>query len=171
MFQTRSRTSIYLIGHPIDDFEVKSLPSIQDVLRNYFSYHEVKGSTQKDAIAEVTQNLKILWIKSGIPIFEDKNIIRKVAKEVKNYRNVLRNSKRKGQGQLDREADFSRSIRKLFDISCKNASNLMVNDASRSFLRDQQSARQLTLPNLMSVNYENTEHEQTLRGRKRENSR
>ena len=142
--QTRSRTSIPIIGQLIESLAGDVLPTIIEVLRVYFFHHVIKKSSQKDSIKTVVEEVLEIWSKVSIPICLTKNAVRKLQAHLATYRNIIRNTKRCSATQRDREAQFRISITHLFDISQINSFDL-IDREDELFLEDQRMNREFVL--------------------------
>lgn len=151
MVSTRSTTEIYLIGHPTEDLCYDVLPTTLDVVKNYFYHHTIKGLSQKDSLKIVAHEIHSIWSQVDIPICAEKNVVRKLHAVVMRYRDLGRSKQRGGPSQRKHEASFVKSTSELFDISKRNASDLMNNDNDKLFLQDQRTSRKFTITVLKKV--------------------
>jgi hypothetical protein len=116
MTETRSKSYIYLVGEPLEQFGTRVLPTACDVLRVYFHRHKKEKMSQKEAVKTVVQDICSIWAKARVPTSEERNIVRKLETLLDLYRNLCRNKKRSGDAQLAKEQAFSESVKLLFDV-------------------------------------------------------
>ena len=145
MAVTRSKSYVYLIGEPVDQFDGRFLPTCREVLRVYFFYHKVSKYSQKDAVREVLTEVCEIWARARVPTADLRNIIPKLENLIKTYRNICRNKGRQGPAQITKEKDFESSISQLFDIAHHQAMELIRNDEDRVFLVDQRTTRKMCM--------------------------
>ena len=136
MAATRSQTATYLLGQPLNDF---------DVLKVYFFHHKTNNLPQKSAMKLVIAKIFEIWSKARIPVSEERSVVRKLEASLTKYRNVCRNKKRRGDAQVAKETEFVNIISTLFDISHHNALNLIKIDEDKTFLIDQRSQRKYVI--------------------------
>src|SRR6476469_1983333 len=117
MAKTRSKSYIYLVGEPLEQFGNRVLPTASDVLKFYFHLHKKEKMSQKEAVKTVVRDICSIWAKAKVPTSEERNITRKLQTLLDSYRNLCRNKKRSGDAQFAREQAFRKSIKLLFDVA------------------------------------------------------
>lgn len=121
---------------------------MREVIQVYFYKHNKSNLSQKDAVKDTVKQICEIWAKARVPISEPRNITRKFDTLLDRYRNICRNSKRKGSAQLAREVEFESSLTQLFDIAHHDAMNIIKIEEDRVFLADQRTDRKYVLGNV-----------------------
>src|SRR5271163_3583247 len=145
MAETRSKSYIYLVREPLEQFGTRVLPTACDVLRVYFHRHKKEKMSQKEAVKTVVQDICSIWAKARVPTSEERNIVRKLETLLDSYHNLCRNKKRSGDAQLAKEQAFSESIKLLFDVAHHYAMTIVTIHEDRAFLLDQRTERKYVM--------------------------
>lgn len=141
MVETRRNTEIYLIGTLTNNLNHDILPTTLDIFKSYFYRHLIQGFSQKDSLKTIAHEIFDIWSQVGIPTIAEKNVVRKLYSVLSEYRNLGRSKKRGGSTQQKQEKNFVTLISKLFDISKRNALDIMKDDNDKIFLEDQRANR------------------------------
>lgn len=138
MATTRSAAEVWLVGKPSQTLSTARLPSRGDVLRRLLFHHIEEKQEVKKSIRATIEAVLVIWERGRIPTQRIDNAERKLKKLYDEY---LLLKKHRGS-QLDscqmKEGIFQADLEELFDISTKNAAEVMKNDEDKVFLRLQQ---------------------------------
>lgn len=131
------RQKLYLIDHDESQIIGAKLPSNGQVLRVlFYNLHKVKLNLRSSAHLAVKE-VEIMWNKARVPIKgTDKNII-KVEALYKEWKKLLKSSKRHSSLQEKREKEFTDKLDDLFDIAHANALEKMKIEEDKLFLINQ----------------------------------
>ncbi|KAK3931222.1 Homoserine kinase [Frankliniella fusca] len=141
---TRTGNEVWLIGCCSEDYKSfcgleKRLPTVKEVMRAFFA--NLKSSIGKtsavEAARETTSHLLKVWKNASIPTKESRNIVPMILKVHERYKTLAKDKhlsgaiqKKKGSkiGETHEKnrAQFVKSLEHLFDISHKNALQIMT---------------------------------------------
>lgn len=138
---TRSNNKVWLLGFPSDILSSSRLPSGQDVMHNFLHFHKQKKLTIAKSAASVYDQLVTFWLKSGLPITQKLNIIKKIKSLYDQYCHLVKNRKRSNESDKLHQRKYGTILQKLFDISHANADKMMTNEKDRTFLKLQRDTR------------------------------
>lgn len=114
-----------------------NLPTVKQVLAVLF-YNLRKLSNSLDMSAKlVIEECVIFYKKNNIPTQETHKCVEKLKTEYQKWRKITKNSKRKSETQQKNEAEYEKSINKLFDIAKSNAIEVIENENDKRFLHEQ----------------------------------
>lgn len=134
MNNPNSPTYEYLIGASIEQLG-QYLPQEIDVLRMFCHYESLPESNR---ISEILCEIERCYFVVGIPLKNKETIRIKIKRLVVCMKQLLSKRKVKSRREKQRQEDFSKSIRNLFEVICPHAS-LSVTQAL--FLEDQRTNR------------------------------
>ena len=75
---TRNMTVIWLIGQPQQDLPNNILPTVGDVLRTFFYYHQSLKETVPASAKSTASDLAHIWSKARIPMTYQPHIVSKL---------------------------------------------------------------------------------------------
>lgn len=158
MFDSNRPTYEFLIGPSSSDFGDR-LPLQVDILRNYS--HLPKTFTYADKVSDVLKKVLEQYEQVGIPTLHRETIRTKIKNILKIFKDLLAKRKTVSNVQRNREVEFARSIRNLFEVVPDGV--ILLNWQIR-FLEDQRTHRIDTLFSILRSNrnprYENVPNEQ-----------
>ena len=144
IMSTRSKSSIYLIGHTSDHFKAGVLPSNLETLAVFFHYHCDLKNTIRDSARITVQLIKPFWTElSRIPIMQDIHAIGKLEKLHLELIALKKSKNRKNQKQIENENAFREKLKMLFDIAAADALEVMTNTEDKEFLLAQRLPERL----------------------------
>ena len=128
------RHAIFLIDHTEDSIRGSKLPSYLQVLR-HFLYHvrdlSETTATSSNIVADV---LMEFWGKARIPTQDKSHIVKKILKLHNKWRDLQKNSTRRTENQISKEAAFTDTFNDLFDIAHQNALDMIKIHEDKEFL-------------------------------------
>lgn len=134
----------WLIGQTKEKFSGNKLPRSIDVLRVFFHQHLVCKDIIKTCTIDVTRKIIYIWRTAGIPIVEERSIVRKLKLMLKNFAAIKKNNNRKTETQANKENRLKKQLYQLFDVSIKNAEESLCEN-KKNFLLDQRLNRKLKI--------------------------
>ena len=110
---TRSKTSIWLIGEPLQQLSGAKLPSKGEMLRRFYYIHYKEKKTIHQSATEVVREILEFWSKARIPTSKECNIIKTVENIQQEWRALHKNRSRQlSSTQRDKERHFELPLRR-----------------------------------------------------------
>lgn len=138
---TRSKDSIWLIGHPSETITGARLPAGRDVMQNFIFFHCVKKLPVADSARQVHDQLMPFWTKSRLPVRQKQHIIQKIKDLYSEQQRLMSSRARSNEKDKQNQKQYTEKLDNLFDISHANAAQLISNEEDRLFLKLQQESR------------------------------
>lgn len=138
---TRSTDTVWLLGFPCENISGARLPSGLDVMRNFLFYHRTRKLSISKSAKCVYDQLVPFWVKSRLPIIQQKHIITKIIALYNEHVHLMKHRKRSNENDKVKQGMYTTRLQQLFDISPANANEMISNDEDRVFLRLQQQSR------------------------------
>jgi len=135
MATTRSSAEVWLVGKPTQTLSTARLPSRGDVLRRLLFHHIEEKQEVKKSIRATIEAVLVIWERGKIPTQRIDNAERKLKKLYDEYLLLKKHRGSKLDSCQMKEGIFHADLEELFDISTKNASEVMKNDEDKAFLR------------------------------------
>ena len=140
---TRSTTTIWLIGQPEPRLPERVLPITEQVLRTYYHYHATNSISQ--SLKLTVDELLSIWARARIPAALHQNITCKLRSLVDEYNLLKKNKSRDSDTQRCCEEGFKTKLKLLFDISHKDVETLIKIEEDKIFLEDQRGLRKMMM--------------------------
>ena len=122
---TRLQTEVWLVGQPEPCLPHNVLPTSGQILRTVYYNHNILHKTIPESLKATSEDLVSIWNCARIPTAFQPNIVSKMKVLIEDYNLLKKNKARKSQTQWNREQEFTEHIGKLFDISHKQAKELI----------------------------------------------
>lgn len=135
---TRSAAEVWLLGKSTETLSTARLPTRGDVLRLLLFHHLEKNTDIKPSIRATAEAVLRIWERGRIPTQRIDNTERKIRKLYDEYMLLKKNRKSELDSCHMKEQVFQEDLVELFDISSKNALQVMKNKDDKTFLLMQQ---------------------------------
>ena len=142
---TRLQTEVWLVGQPEPCLPHNVLPTSGQIWRTVYYNHNILHKTIPESLKATSEDLVSIWNCARIPTAFQPNIVSKMKALIEDYNLLKKNKARKSQTQRNREQEFTEQMGKLFDISHKQAKELIRIAEDRIFLEDQRGPRQMKM--------------------------
>ena len=142
---TRQQTEVWLVGEPEPCLPHNVLPTSGQILQTVYYHHSISHKTIPESLKATSEELLSIWNCARIPTTFQPNIVSKMKALIEDYNLLKKNKARKSQTQWDREQKLTEHMGKLFDISHKNAQELIRIAEDKVFLEDQRGPRQMKM--------------------------
>lgn len=133
----RKDDDIYLVGCINHQILGAKLPSNRQVLSVYFYNTRVAKLSEQESARLVADEVAIFYAKARIPIALPHNNVLKVSKLKNEYRELQKNRQKTFQSHIDKEKAFAEKLDDLFDMSHKDAMNMIKDKSVLDFLMAQ----------------------------------
>src|SRR6188768_3459190 len=114
---TRSVDKVWLLGFPCERITGARLPSGLDVMRNFLFYHRTRKLTISESAKCVHDQLVPFWMKSRIPMIQEKHIITKIKDLYDEHVHLMKSRKRSNENDKAKQGIYTAKLQQLFDIS------------------------------------------------------
>jgi len=142
---TRLQTEVWLVGQPEPFLPHNVLPTSGQILRTVYYHHNILHKTIPESLKATSEDLVSIWNCARISTAFQPNIVSKMKALIEDYNLMKKNKAWKSQTQRNHEQDFTEQTGKLFDISHKQAKELIRIAEDRIFLEDQRGPRQMKM--------------------------
>lgn len=132
--RVRNDNDIYLIGSIEHQIVGTKLPSNRQVLSVYFYNTRIAKLNEQESAKLVADEVSIFYAKARIPTALPHNNLLKVIKLKNKYREVQKIAHKTTQANIDKEREFIEKLDDLFDMSHKNAMDMIKDKDIRDFL-------------------------------------
>jgi len=140
---TRSTTTIWLIGQPEPRLPERVLPITAQVLRTYYNYHATNSISQ--SLKLTVDDLLSIWARARIPAALHQNITCKLRSLVDEYNLLKKKNKSRDSDTQRCHEGFKTKLKLLFDISHKDSETLIKIEEDKIFLEDQRGLRKMMM--------------------------
>ena len=134
MTATRSSAEVWLVGKPTNVLSTARLPSQGDVLRMILYHHLEQHQEIKPSIRSTAEAVVNIWERGRIPTQRIDNVERKIRKLYDDYMSLKKNRTSHLDSYIVKVDVFQADFENLFDISTKNALELIKNEEDKTFL-------------------------------------
>jgi len=134
MAATRSAAEVWLVGKPTEQLSTARLPSKGDVLRRLLFHHLEEHQEVKASVRATTVAVLEVWERARIPTQRIDAVERKLRKLYDEYLLLKKNRRTELESCRMKEDIFKGDLSDLFDLSSKNALEVMKNEEDKEFL-------------------------------------
>lgn len=139
----RSKTEIYLVGHPCHAIMGSKLPSKRQILSMYFFNTRNRKMQANASALLVADAAMIFWRQAAIPTRDRGDVRKKITALHEEWYALQKNAIRGGPAQANKEKTFVDQLDDLFDIAHADALTTTKNKEDVEFLKMQrQKGRQ-----------------------------
>lgn len=129
-----------MIGELKENFDGLKLPTAQEVMSVFFYNHKVLSLTIKKSAKNTRDLVKKKWFQAKIPTCGPDYVVKKIIKLHTFWTNLFKNrNRRKSVSQRKKESNFTKELKKLFDITKSGAEKFLDNDKTL-FLNSQRTS-------------------------------
>lgn len=125
--QNLNQNKVYLIGSTIEQLNVSSLPTNNQVLSRFFHCLRFEKKTMKISSSETAEEVLISWGQADIPTITKRGVTKRIMKLWEKWLSLHKNKKLQTANQKCKENIFQKKLSLLFDISIKELKSLMKN--------------------------------------------
>jgi len=125
MANTRSVSSVWLIGGLEEGFKTSKLPSRGEVLKVLFYYHVAESMGLKESLDKTVSLLLPVWQMARVPTKAPNHIIEHVRKLHGEWQGLKKRINRTSDTNVSNHTMFQDSLGDLFDVAHRDAMTLM----------------------------------------------
>ena len=133
-YNTRSSSSIWLVGATNETFQTSKLPSRGDILKVLFYYHTDEAMSLKESIDKSVSLLLPIWEMARIPTKARNHVVEHVRKLHAEWQCLKKNINRSSATNLSNQEKFCERLDDLFDIAHQDAMSTIKIEEDRLFL-------------------------------------
>ena len=133
-YNTRSASSIWLVGATNETFQTSKLPSRGDILKVLFYYHTDEAMSLKESIDKSVSLLLPIWEMARIPTKARNHVVEHVRKLHAEWQCLKKNINRSSATNLSNQEKFCERLDDLFDIAHQGAMSTIKIEEDRLFL-------------------------------------
>ena len=143
---TRSKTEIWLVGHPLSNIEEPGqLPSRNVPIRRIYYEMKVNKATLSTACSVVADEMMSFWVKANIATTAKPHVVAKLKSLHQKHIKISKHKHRRSASQDRLEADYKLMMSQLFDIAHADWECQTPVHEDRQFLIDQRGPRQMSM--------------------------
>ena len=114
----RTKSDLFLLGHPPDTFGVSKLPSNREALGLFLKLHFEEKQTIREASTQVIRRAQTIWNgKARIPTKHEQDSIKKLENLYLRWKNLKKLRNRSTEAEVKKRSLFIEILEDLFDIA------------------------------------------------------
>ena len=131
----RTRSDLFLLGHPPDTFGVSKLPSNREALGLFLKLHFEEKQTIREASTQVIRRAQTIWnAKARIPTKHEQDSIKKLENLFIRWKNLKKLRNRSTEAEVKKRSLFIEVLDDLFDIAHSEAMKMIDLKEDKDFL-------------------------------------